>query len=96
MPPCPNMDRLMPDTAVKSPLSRWTTTFGLTDVWRWKNPLLRSFTCQSASYKAMSRIDLVFATNTILAMVQEISHLPRGISDHSPRLAPAERESCPH
>lgn len=84
MPPCPNLDRLKPDAAMESPLSTWASTFGLMDVWRWNNPLLRSFTCQSASYRAMSRINLVFATANVLNMVQEISHLPRGISDHSP------------
>lgn len=86
MPPCPAVDRLTPDGSVESPLSKWASTFDLTDVWRWKNPLLRSYTCQSASYRAMSRIDLIFATRALLTKVQEISHLPRGISDHSPIL----------
>lgn len=84
--PCPNLDRLTPGHGCGVPLSKWASTFDLTDVWRWKNTLLKAYTCQSASYTAKTRIDLVFATGPILTKVQEISHLPRDRSDHSPLL----------
>lgn len=82
--PCPQLDRLTPDAAVDSPLSRWASTFVFTDVWRWKYPLQRSYTCQSAFYAAMSRIDLVYVSSPVLAKVVKVSILPRRISDHAP------------
>lgn len=86
MVPCPDMDRLSPNPATDSPLSRWAEMLGLTDVWRWKYPGTRSYTCNSATYMAMSCIDLMYVSNPILAKVQEICTLPRGISDHTPIL----------
>lgn len=47
MTPCPHLDKLTLDTAVDSPLSRWASTFGFTDIWRLKYPLLRSYTNRS-------------------------------------------------
>lgn len=38
MVPWPNMDKLTPDMATDSPLSNWSSTFGLMDVWRCKHP----------------------------------------------------------
>lgn len=34
----------------------------------------------------MSRIDLIYVSGPVLANVQEVSILPRGISDHAPLL----------
>lgn len=101
MVPCPNMDKLSPDPATDSPLSRCATTLGLTDVWRWKYPRTRGYTCSSATYTAMSRIDLIYLSSPVLFRVQEISALPRGISNHTPillklhtRVAPGDYLWC--
>lgn len=103
MAPNPSVDRLKPGMGSDSPLSKWATLYGLMDVWRWKYPHDRAFTCQSASYRTLSRIDLIYITGGLLSRVIEVKMLPRGISDHSPMLltlqtqTPSQRDygGCP-
>lgn len=82
--PDPSRDRLTPDPATNSSLSRWAGVFGFKDVWRWKYPNERSYTCCSLSHNTLSRIDLIYASGNLLPKIREIKILPRGISDHSP------------
>lgn len=84
VPPNPSMDKLTPDSATDSTLSRWARVFGLEDVWRWKHPTERMYTCHSSSYNSLSPIDLPYASIPILPKITGIEMLPRGISDHSP------------
>lgn len=84
MPPDPSMDRLGDDGASDSLLLRWAQGYGLSDVWRWRYPRERQYTCHSATYASFSRIYLFYASGPILSRVQEVKILPRGISDHAP------------
>lgn len=86
MPPNPSLDKLNPDLASDSPLSRWTDEYGLSDVWRWRYPRERQYTCHSATYASFSRIDLFNASGPLLSNTREVKILPRGISDHAPLL----------
>lgn len=82
----PSLDRMFADPATDSALSRWARLFGLEDVWRWKHPSDRMFTCHSLSQNMLSRIDLLYASVNMLPKIKEIEILPCGISDHSPLL----------
>lgn len=65
-------------------LQNWANTFALTDAWRHFHPHDREYTCDSTSYRALSRIDLVYVSSGALRCTRERKHLPRGISDHAP------------
>lgn len=80
------MDRLTPSGTSHRGLTDWADTYGLCDIWRWKFPQAREYTCHSASYKTFSRIDLIYAGGPVLPKVREVRILPRGISDHAPLL----------
>lgn len=82
----PSLDRLTSVNNNDSPLQHWASLYGLTDIWRWKFPTDRAYTCHSTSYCNMSRIDLVYVGGGLPPLVHEVSILPRGISDHDPVL----------
>lgn len=42
------------------------------------------YTCHSSSYNTLSRIDLLYASVTMLPKITGIEMIPLGISDHSP------------
>lgn len=69
--------------------------FNFTDVWRWRHPTLRAFTCHSASYKTFSRIDLVYSGGPVLSRVKDVTILPRGVSDHAPVSLTLEMSCAP-
>lgn len=89
------LDRLSQGTGVDSPLSQWASLYGLTDVWWWKYPVDRVYTCHSTSYHAMSRIDLIYVSGGLLSLVHEVNVLPRGISDHAPVLRSFQTKTPP-
>lgn len=80
---CPDMDRLRGGSRGTSALAQWASTFFLVDVWHHLHPATREFTCQSGSFKSLSRIDLAYASAAGLCWVADASILPRGISDHA-------------
>ncbi|XP_041430893.1 uncharacterized protein LOC108700058 isoform X3 [Xenopus laevis] len=82
----PLIDRLTPGPHTTPKFSRWVQAMNLTDVWRWKNPDKREYSCFSATYNTLSRIDLALATADLLPLVATVEYLPRAISDHSPLL----------
>lgn len=82
--PDPGVDRLSPGAGSSSELLSWAEASNLTDVWRWRNPSRRAYTCHSASPKTLSSIDLAYAGESVLPRVRDITILPRGISDHAP------------
>lgn len=84
--PNPSMDKLGNDVATESPLSRWADEYGFSDVWRWRYPRDRKYTCHSSTYASFSRIDLFYANGSLLPRIQGVEILPRGISDHAPLL----------
>lgn len=73
----------------------WAELYGLTDVWRWRNPHLRAYTCHSASHRSFSRIDLAYVGGSALSRVKDVRILPRGISDHATLLLTLELSSTP-
>lgn len=79
-----NLDRLHASGPQQHSLSRWATAFHMTDVWRHFHPSDREYTCLDTSYRTMSRIDLVFASSTLLQRGLSTEILSRGISDHAP------------
>lgn len=93
--PSPALDKLASGIVADSPLSKWASLYGLTDVWRWKHPTDRAFTCQSASYCTLSRIDLIYASGGILPKVTKTKIPPRDISHHAPMLC-CLQTSTPH
>lgn len=78
------LDRPIPPKNHYVDLSVWAQTVGLEEIWRWKHPTSRAYSCFSASHKTASRIDLTFSNPALLADVLEASYLPSGLSDHSP------------
>lgn len=86
MTPDSGMDRLAAAGPHYSGLGTWAETFGLTDVWRWRHPQSRAYTCHCASHKTFCPIDLFFAGRSVLSRVQDVKILPRGITDHTPIL----------
>lgn len=57
--------------------------YGLCDVWLWKHPGERQYTCQSSTYTRLARIDLVYMSNSLTSHTLDVSVLPSGISDHA-------------
>lgn len=57
---------------------------GLMDLWRVRNPGALQYSCYSASYSTLSRIDMALGNGRALQIIEEIIYWPRGISDHSP------------
>lgn len=88
--PDPSMDRCAATGTTRQGLAAWADTYGLTDVWRWRHPMSRAFTCHSASHRAFSQIDLAYVGAPVLSGVRDIVILPRGISYHAPLLLTLE------
>lgn len=82
MPLDPELARLATVSGALSQLSAWAEAYGFTDVWRWKYPYTREYTCYSATYKSFSRNDLAYVRGPLFPKIQQVSILPRGISDH--------------
>lgn len=80
----PELDRPTSSKNYCIDLSAWAQAMGLVEIWRWKHPSTRAYSCFSASYKTASRIDLAFSNPALLADVLEATYLPSGLSDHSP------------
>lgn len=80
----PDLDRPTPSKKHSMELSTWAQAMGLAEIWRWKHPTTRSFSCFSASHKTASHIDLAFSNLSLMADVLEASYLTSGLSDNSP------------
>lgn len=80
----PDLDRPTPSKNHSIELSAWAQAMGLAEIWRWKHPTTRSYSCFSVSHKTASRIDLAFSNPSLMADVLEASYLTSGLSDHSP------------
>ncbi|XP_012819057.2 uncharacterized protein LOC105947410 [Xenopus tropicalis] len=80
----PSLDRSKIEPNTSTRLAGWADALHLTEVWRWKNPTARVFSCHSLTHKSLSRIDLAFTSADLLPMVDTIQYLPQALSDHSP------------
>lgn len=56
----------------------------LEDIWRQKNEGARNYTFYSASKKAWSRIDMIWASKSLLPMIKRVEILPKIMLDYSP------------
>lgn len=82
--PDSDMDRCAAVGTTRHGLAEWAKTYGLTDVWRWRNPQTKTFTCHSATHRSFSHIDLAYVAAPVLPRVRDINILPRG-SQTTPR-----------
>lgn len=64
-------------------LTDFINALGLIDIWRTQFPSQQQYTHHSAAH-SLSRIDYLLAPATELGHFHSVTHLPRGISDHSP------------
>lgn len=90
----PVLDRPTPPKNHCTDLSAWAQAVGLEEIWRWKHPATKHYSCFSASHKTASRIDLAFSNTPLLADVLEASYLPSGLSDHSPLVVALRSPAC--
>lgn len=79
----PDLDRLKPLKSESGLFRAWCNTYGYVDLWRWKFPEAKVYSCQSRSYAALSRIDFALATKDFLPVVRSIAYLSQTESDHS-------------
>ena len=82
----PSVDRLRGGGRPYPSFVDWAKLYSLTELWRWKHPEDRQFSCHSDSFHTMSRIDMAFTPADVLPLVHSVRYLPRGISDHAPLL----------
>lgn len=57
---------------------------GLIDMWRLMHPTTKMFSCHSAAYDGLSRIDLGLGNRSVLSLLVDSHYEPRHVSDHSP------------
>lgn len=82
----PALDRLHCATRPLSGLKDWPATYNLVEIWWWKHPGRKEYSCYSDSHfpKSFSRLDMFFVTSDLLTGLKSVSYLPRAIADHSP------------
>lgn len=54
------------------------------DVWRHQNEGVRDYTYYSASKRSWTRIDMIWATRSMLTFIRKIDILPKILSDNNP------------
>lgn len=74
--PGPTIDRMSMSGNSHSGLVEWAETYGLTDVRRWRYPQTRAYTCNSASHRSFSGIDLAYVGRAVLPRTTGIKILP--------------------
>lgn len=84
----PNLGKLIPNAPVATPppttrFGRFLSEFILVDTWRHKCPTFVHFSCFTPSHSAMSRIDFIFVSPSILPSLLESGFSVRVLSDHS-------------
>ena len=82
------LDRSSPKSPTLSNMAKsiklFLKTYGISDVWRFRNPTSRTYSFYSPVHKTSSRIDYLFIDKELLPMVTECEYQARVISDHSP------------
>ena len=71
-------------TGGMTPFAKLIEELGLRDIWRERNPGVLVYSCYSATYHCLSRIDLCLGNAGAQDRTVSISYVPRNISDHSP------------
>jgi len=84
----PNIDRSSSKTASDSKSAQiirlFLQTYGVTDVWCFRNPTSRGYSFFSPVHKTFSRIDYFFIDKKLLPMVAACEYQSIVISDHGP------------
>lgn len=94
------MDRLSltpPDNPIHSHtrFGKLLTDLALVDTWKHRYPHGRVFSCFSATYNSMSRIDLILISRSLLPILGDVGFNPRILSDHAPYWAELWLDSPP-
>lgn len=74
----------IPTAGKPTPFSRLVGELGLVDVWRLKYPNTKMYSCHSAAYEGLSRIDLGLGNQHMLPFLADSQYEVRQVSDHSP------------
>lgn len=61
------------------------------DIWRLFNKKSRDYAYYSASKNLWTRIDMIWATRSIIPLIKKVEILPRILSDHKPVLCILQR-----
>lgn len=69
--------------------------FNITDAWRSRYPSLIQFSCSTPQHGALSRIDLMLVSTTLLPAIDSTEYLPRVASDHSPGMISIRLRNMP-
>ena len=78
--------KTMQPTRSSQVVNQLLKTYGINDVWRFRNPGRRSFSFYSLVHKTFSRIDYFFLDNNLLSLVNKCEYQAIVISDHAPLL----------
>lgn len=85
-------DRFGMETVGGSPIEACVKPYDLVEIWRWKHPDAKEYSCDSSAFNTLSRIDICFVSRELLPRVLGAQYLLRAISDHSPLLVTIDME----
>lgn len=96
----PLLDRLPPPNTPQNRPSRtrfgrFLSEFALSDTWRLKHPTTPAYSCFTPSQNAMSRIDMIILTPTLIPNLLSVGFGARVLSDHSPYWITLQLPSSP-
>lgn len=74
----PILDSSNTNRPVSMELCTWMSGMGLTELWRWKHPQVKSYSHLSATHRSSARIDLAFGKPSLLKYVHETEYLAGG------------------
>lgn len=57
---------------------------GLMDMWRFRFPDRKEYSCYSSTHGSLSRIDMALRNGNFLPLIKIVQYEARGLSDHSP------------
>ncbi|KAJ1187824.1 hypothetical protein NDU88_004594, partial [Pleurodeles waltl] len=66
------------------PLQEWANVMGLHDIWRLGHPEQKEYSFYSVPHNTYTRIDIIWGTREIGALVTESEYLAKTLSDHAP------------
>lgn len=81
---CPGGSSPSPLTKSAQSVILFLETYGVADVWRFRNPTSRAYSSFSPVHKTYSRIDYFFLDKRILHSIVECDYEAIVISDHEP------------
>lgn len=76
--------KVCPESKSSQTVNHLLQTYGLTDIWRFRNPTSRGYSFFSPVHNSFSQIDYFFIDNKLLHMVVDCEYHSIVISDHAP------------